>query len=256
MPLHPAKQANSIARFRHAQDKKWPKISREIAAGVKETHWMWYVFPQLRVFAKSETAYYYGLADKAEALTYLDDDTLRIRLATASMGVLRQDRLMFEDVDRRKLHRCVTLFAELVKDRTILDQVLAKHFAGEPHQPTLDVLAGKPVKSQWTRPDHRPLKSVGTAMGQVEWKQGTVGRHWEKQIERARATVAAVGAVRARPDNVPMDSSEIESFLKGFGLSAAAVRGITRVWVADQSRANQQGWDAAEEEAAWQAQDC
>src|SRR6478609_4031243 len=112
MPILSTRQANTLARFRTAQDKQWPRISREIASGKKDTHWMWFVFPQLRVFAKSETAHYYGIVDKAEALAYLDDDVLRLRLGTASMGVLKQDRLMFGDVDRRKLWRCMTLFRE------------------------------------------------------------------------------------------------------------------------------------------------
>ncbi len=252
MSLHTVKQSGTLARFRTAQDKQWPRIAREIATGKKETHWMWFVFPQLRVFAKSETAYYYGIADQQEALAYLDEDTLRVRLATATQGMLRQNRLMFSDVDRRKLHRCMTLFGELVKDRTLPDAVLAKHFGGTAHQPTLDALAGRPVTvpNQWTP------QRLWSAQGHVEVRgkaKADMGRHWEKQIQRARDTVRAVGQRQARAANDPMDSTEVESFLKGFGLTSAQVRAISREWIADQTRAHTQGWEAADEEAWFQS---
>lgn len=243
MPLHPPKQSGSIVRFRTAQDKRWPFISREIATGRKKTHWMWFVFPQLRDFAKSETAHYFGIADRTEALAYLDDDVLRIRLATATVGVLKQDRLMFSDVDYRKLHRCMTLFREVVKDPTIPDQVIGKHFGGELHAHTLDVLAGRPIPQQpWTP----------TAMGRVEIKgkaRDVMGKHWEKQVAQARAAVAAVGQRPPRESNDPMDSTEIASFIRGFGLSEHATQRIVREWIADQTRAHTQGWEEADNAA-------
>jgi uncharacterized protein (DUF1810 family) len=230
MALHSPSQADSITRFRVAHDRNWHRISREIATGRKETHWMWFAFPQLRVFAKSETAHYYGLADKAEALNFLDDDVLRVHLASATMGVLRQQRLMFSDVDTRKLHRCMTLFREIVKDPTLPDSVLGRWFGGELHQPTMDALAGKPVtvQNQWT-PGRR------SAQGRVEVRGKAariLSRHWE-----------------ARASNDPMDSTEVEQFLRGFNMPPAMVRAITREWIADQTRAHTQGWEAADEEA-------
>lgn len=247
-PIHPPAQAESITRFRHAQDKKWPGITREIASGQKQTHWMWYVFPQLRVFAKSETAHYYGIADKAEALAYLDDEVLRVRLATATMGILKQRRLMFTDVDQRKLHRCMTLFGELVKDRTLPDAVLTKFFAGEQHQLTLDVLAGKQVEASW---------KPGQDCGPKTWRPGSwsaQGRveaagHWGRQVRRARRAVEVAGQRQLYADSEPMSHREIESYLRSLNLPADVVDRITDRWMDDQNRANQQGWDSRGDES-------
>lgn len=239
MILTPAR-TNSISRFRTAQDKSWPRIARELAVGRKDTHWMWYVFPQLRALAKSETARYFGIADRTEALAYLDDQVLRIRLAEATMAVLRHQRSMFSDVDKRKLQACMTLFGEVVKDPTLPHQVLDKFYDGQRHQLTLDVLAGRPIPQQWTP---KPITDRSwSAQGRVE-----VGRHWEKQIAHARAAVAQVGARQPRGAGDPMLRSEVESFVKGFGLSAAATRRLVNEWMADRQRAANAAWDEADE---------
>ena len=236
-------KAASITRFKAAQGKSWPRIARELATGQKQTHWMWYVFPQLRALAKSETADFYGIRDKAEALAYLDDPVLRIRLGESTMAILKHGRNMFGEVDRRKLRSCMTLFREVVVDPTLPDAVLAKFYGGELCQLTLDVLAGHEIPQQWVRP---PLRASGwSAQGKVETK---VGKHWEKQIRRAQAAVAASTAQPLREDTEPMSHREIESFLKGFGLSSAAVRQVVDRWMEDQNRASQQGWNARDDE--------
>jgi len=231
--------APSVARFQQAQDKVWRDVAHELATGRKKTHWMWFVFPQLRGLAKSEIAQRYGIRDKAEALAYLDNEVLRIRLASATMAVLKRDRLMFSDVDKKKLRSCMTLFRGLVTDPTLPDAVLAKFYGGEPCQLTLDLLAGRPIPQQWTPPP--PVSSRGwSAQGRVETK---VGRHWDKQIAAARAAVDEANT-RTLWDNDPMSHREIESFIRGFGLSAAATRQIVDRWMEDQNRATQQGWDS------------
>jgi uncharacterized protein (DUF1810 family) len=222
-----------VTRFTAAQNKGWPRIARELATGRKETHWMWYVFPQLRALAKSETAHYYGIRDKAEALAYLDNPVLRLRLAESTMAVLKRDRLMFQHPDNLKLRSCMTLFREVVTDPTLPDAVLTKFYNSQPCPLTLAALAGKPIPQQWT------------AQGRVETK---MGKHWEKQIRKARDAVAAVGTASPWQDSEPMSHREIASFLRGFGLSSAAVRRITDRWVDDQNRAQSQGWDQRDAE--------
>lgn len=222
--------AKSVTRFRTAQDRHWPRIAREIATGRKQTHWMWYVFPQLKALAKSETARYFGIADRTEALAYLNDPVLRIRLYESTKAIVGHQRLMFSDTDRRKLQACMTLFSEVVIDPELPRQVLDKFYDGQPHQLTLDVLAGRPIPQQWT------------AQGRVE-----VGRHWEKQIAKARATVASVGARHPRGAGDPMLHSEVESFVRGFGLSAVATRRLVDEWMTDRRRAANAAWDEADE---------
>lgn len=69
------RQDTDILRFIDAQDSIFPSYNRalaEIKKGRKTSHWIWYIFPQFRAFGHSTTALYYGIADKAEAIRYLD----------------------------------------------------------------------------------------------------------------------------------------------------------------------------------------
>jgi hypothetical protein len=69
-----------------------------------------------------------------------------------------------------------------------------------------------------------------------------MGRAYEKRLARAQATQAAVGQ---RPERTePRTRQEVESFVKGFGLSAAATRRVVDEWMADQERARDAGWEA------------
>lgn len=224
--------AGPLDRFLAAQNRQgtYIRARNEIVAGRKRTHWMWFVFPQLAALAKSETARYYGIADKDQAAAYIENTTLRARLGECTMHVLRHDRLMFHRPDDGKLHACMTLFREVVADPTAPNAVLDKFYGGKPHQLTLDVLAGRYVAPQ-------------TTTGRVE-----VGRHWDKQISVAQANVAAAGARRPRTE--PMMRAEVASFVAGFNLSAAATRRLVDEWMADQDRARQTGWDA-HADAAW-----
>lgn len=217
--------ASSIARFTQAQNKTWPRIARELATGHKESHWMWYVFPQLRGLARSGTAHYYGLRDKAEALAYLDSHVLRIRLAEATMAVLRHDRNMFGDTDRKKLRSCMTLFRELVTDPTLPDAVLRKFYGGDPCQLTLDILAGRPIPQQAaSKPPVAPILWGGSAQGRVETRP------------------------RALWGDKPMSHRQIEAFLASLNLHPEDIRQIVDRWLEDQNCANQQGWDAYDAE--------
>lgn len=75
-----------------------------------------------------------------------------------------------------------------------------------------------------------------------------MSRHYEKGIQDARHAVAAVGAPAERTD--PRSRAEVESFVKGFGMSAAATRRMVDEWMADQQRARDAGWEA-HADSAW-----
>ena len=103
-----------LSRFHSAQRDSWPTALAELLAGAKQSHWMWYVFPQLRVLGRSPTAQLYGIADLAEARAYLADPVLgpRLREAAAAM-LLHTDRTaeaILGTVDAMKLRSCATLF--------------------------------------------------------------------------------------------------------------------------------------------------
>lgn len=214
---------DSLKRF-HIADGTYGRAYREIRTGHKTGHWMWFVFPQLRALAKSDTARYFGIADLAEARAYVNDPALRRRLAECTIAVLGHRRLMFEHPDNHKLRACMTLFAKVVEDPTLPMAVLEKFYAGMQDQLTLDVLAGKKI----TLPPPR---------------RADMGHHWEKRIASARAAVDSVGVRRDRAD--PMLRSEVEAFVRGFNLSRAATQRMVDEWMADRGRAVSVAWDEA-----------
>ncbi len=75
---------NSLDRFIKAQQNDYATALSEIKSGKKRSHWMWYIFPQLKGLGMSETARYYGIQDKQEATDYLQNDVLGKRLIEIS----------------------------------------------------------------------------------------------------------------------------------------------------------------------------
>ena len=110
-----------LERFRHAQDAGHATFAtalREIRAGGKRSHWIWYVFPQLEGLGTSENARRYAIRDIAEAVAYLNDPVLGPRLTTITQAVvdeLRQgadlEPLMGSHIDALKIVSSLTLFA-------------------------------------------------------------------------------------------------------------------------------------------------
>ena len=212
-----------LGRFHAAQGKVYPQVIREIRRGKKETHWMWYIFPQLRALAKSDMAYRFGIADRDEAIAYLDNSTLRVRLFECATGVLQQRRLMFGDTDTRKLHACMTLFREVADDPSLPDAVLGRFYEGRLHQLTIDVLAGRPIPQQM--PTRQPVLTG--------WRR-------ESTILGIRQDLSAAQR-RERVD--PWTRERMLSFVRGFGLSSVATRQLVDAWLADQGRARREGYE-------------
>lgn len=107
-----------LERFTHAQDNEFATALSELHAGRKRTHWIWFVFPQLRGLGSSPPAVRYGLDGLAEAKAYLRDDVLRERLCKATDAVhqavcergARVDVVMGSQIDALKLVSSLTLF--------------------------------------------------------------------------------------------------------------------------------------------------
>lgn len=101
--------------FIEAQDTVWADVLEELHVGKKQSHWMWFVFPQLAALGRSDMSQLYGIHDLAEARAYLADPTLRDRLTQVTALVLRhKDRTaqdIFGDVDAAKLRSSMTLFS-------------------------------------------------------------------------------------------------------------------------------------------------
>ena len=137
----------SIDRFLDAQKGDYEIALEEIRAGHKTSHWIWYIFPQLKGLGRSSTAEYYGIADETEANAYLANDTLRKHLLEISEALLSLPSNDAEDVmgfpDNLKLRSSMTLFAAAEPELTVFQKVLDKFFQGMPDDKTLELLGRK-----------------------------------------------------------------------------------------------------------------
>lgn len=133
-----------LERFVTAQQPHLADVQAELAAGRKRTHWMWFVFPQLRGLGRSEIARHYGLRSGAEAQAYLAHPVLGPRLRDAVDLVLRvQGRSaheIFGSPDDLKLRSSLTLFREVDTPDGVFARALDQFFDGKPDEMTLRLL--------------------------------------------------------------------------------------------------------------------
>ncbi|MBR1713067.1 MAG: DUF1810 domain-containing protein [Alloprevotella sp.] len=134
-----------LERFVKAQENDYARALEEIRSGRKLSHWIWYIFPQLRGLGRSAMSDYYGLADRAEADRYASHPLLggRLREVTAALLALPEDRTAVEvlgDVDAVKVRSCMTLFAAVTGERLFRD-VLVRFYGGQGDGQTLRMLA-------------------------------------------------------------------------------------------------------------------
>jgi len=136
-----------LSRFVAAQDLVFDTVLAELRAGRKQTHWMWFVFPQLRALGRSPTANFYGIGSIEEARAYLLHPLLAERLTRAVDAVLGVSGCsaheIFGSPDDLKFCSSMTLFNEAAgatEDRFRL--ALQRFFAGHPDPRTLELLGG------------------------------------------------------------------------------------------------------------------
>ena len=134
-------------RFLDAQAPVWQDVRAELVAGRKQSHWMWFVFPQLEGLGRSATARHYGLDGLGDAVAYLAHPVLGARLTEASHLVLthsgRTAEAILGPIDALKLRSCATLFSRVPKAPAIFEGVLAAFYDG-PCERTLAMLGGGP----------------------------------------------------------------------------------------------------------------
>lgn len=139
-------QAPDLGRFATAQDGgTWEAALRELQAGRKTGHWIWFVFPQLAGLGRSSTARSYALSGLEEARAYLDHPVLgaRLREATAAVAAHAHDdpvQVMGSDVDVVKLRSSMTLFALAAPQEELFARVLGQWWSGEPDPATTRLL--------------------------------------------------------------------------------------------------------------------
>jgi uncharacterized protein (DUF1810 family) len=134
-----------LARFVAAQGDSYPAALAELRRGRKTSHWMWFVFPQLRGLGRSTTAQHYGIASLAEARAYLAHEVLGHRLHEASAALLAAPgsaEAILGPVDALKLRSSMTLFAAAANDPAPFAAVLHRFFADVPDAATEALLRG------------------------------------------------------------------------------------------------------------------
>ena len=134
-----------LQRFVDAQDPIYDTVLAELRSGAKRSHWIWFVFPQLRGLGRSPTAAHYGIASLDEARAYLAHDVLGPRLAECTRLVLAIDGRSVEDIfgwpDNLKVRSSMTLFAHATDDNADFRGVLDKFYGGEEDPATVERLS-------------------------------------------------------------------------------------------------------------------
>ena len=134
----------NLGRFIRAQELSYPAALREIRQGRKQTHWMWYIFPQLAALGKSYNAKFYGIADLDEARAYIEHPVLGARLRELCeilLGLEKNDPYaVMGSPDDKKLRSSMTLFAHATEDNAVFLAVLDKFFGGKQDGYTLQIL--------------------------------------------------------------------------------------------------------------------
>jgi uncharacterized protein (DUF1810 family) len=132
---------HDLQRFVDAQATVYDQVSAELRMGRKRTHWMWFVFPQLRGLGFSPTAQRYGIASIEEAHAYLAHPVLGPRLVACTRWVLAvQDRSAYEifgSPDDQKFRSSMTLFAHANPATSEFRDALVKYYGGEEDPLTL-----------------------------------------------------------------------------------------------------------------------
>lgn len=148
-----AADPHDLARFLRVQAQNYGDAERELRAGRKETHWMWYVFPQLRREGLSSTSEFYSLEGWAGAAAYLAHPVLGLRLLHCAELALatapgRSAGRVLGAVDADKLKRCATLFAAVSPPDSVFERLLRRFFRGRRDRTTLTLLRRRQCQSE------------------------------------------------------------------------------------------------------------
>ncbi len=140
-----------LHRFLAAQESDYPTALAEIRRGRKQSHWMWYIFPQIQGLGFSETAKFYAIKDAREAEAFLRHPVLGPRLVAICQALLQLEtndaHRVFGSPDDLKLKSSMTLFGAVGTD-PVFRQVLTKFYQGTPDEKTLRLLRGAATGGQ------------------------------------------------------------------------------------------------------------
>jgi uncharacterized protein (DUF1810 family) len=135
---------NDLDRFLDAQMDTYQIALQEIKNGRKETHWMWYIFPQIVGLGHSSNSQYYAIKDISEAQAYYNHEILGTRLVEISNELLKLDKddavAIFGHTDAMKLKSSMTLFSQVANTNSVFQQVLQKYYHGQMDNRTIKII--------------------------------------------------------------------------------------------------------------------
>ncbi len=133
-----------LQRFIQAQDPVYEEVLAELRNGRKTSHWMWFIFPQIRGLGHSQRAVKFGIGSREEAKAYLKHPILGPRLKECSELVNQVEGRSIHQIlgspDDMKFKSSMTLFATVAPEEPVFQKALQKYFGGELDQSTLDRL--------------------------------------------------------------------------------------------------------------------
>ncbi len=137
-----------LNRFISAQEGVYDRILAELRGGLKRTHWMWYIFPQIDGLGHSPTTRHYAIKSLEEARQYLAHSILGARLVECAESVLavqgKSASDIFEYPDNMKLQSSMTLFALAAGQASVFERVLDKYYQGKREARTLEIMGKLP----------------------------------------------------------------------------------------------------------------
>jgi len=138
---------HNLRRFVTAQAEDYQCALRELERGQKESHWIWYIFPQVAGLGHSPTAQEYAIRSREEAVAYLTDAVLGTRLQRCCEALLKHPGRRIQDImgfpDELKLRSSMTLFAMLSTPDSVFHKVLDAFYSGHMDDRTLAFLDAK-----------------------------------------------------------------------------------------------------------------
>jgi len=135
-----------LRKFIEAQEKHYAIALSELKSGRKESHWMWFIFPQIAGLGFSDVSKFYAINNLDEAKAYLNHEVLGARLKEITQVLLMQEtdnaNLILGSPDDLKLHSCMTLFAIVDEENldNVFEKVIAKFFMGKYDRRTVEIL--------------------------------------------------------------------------------------------------------------------
>ena len=134
----------NLERFFPYHTNDYPQALKEIRAGEKESHWIWYIFPQLKGLGTSGYSVKFGIENADEAREYLSHPVLGhdLKEITSALLDLKENNAVkvMGGIDAVKLKSCMTLFAYVSDEGSVFQKVLGKFFGGEMDGLTLEML--------------------------------------------------------------------------------------------------------------------